>query len=78
MKHFGQTHGTPLTAISFRTSLGYKGDGPAAELILSGNSTNLELDECTTDKIKYLQRKAINNLPKTEITKARFIDTLKN
>lgn len=67
-----------MTAPRCRTTLGYKGDGPAAELILDGQYTNLELDEYTQDLPRHLKRKATTDLPKAEITRESFLGKLKH
>ena len=35
-KHFGQAHGTPFTCEPLNNALGFCGDGPGADAILSG------------------------------------------
>ena len=74
--HFGQAEGTPLTKPPFTADIGYKADGYAADLVLSGQIEYNTIDEATKLLIKHLQSRTTITL-KGAITKEEVLGKLR-
>lgn len=75
-KHFGQSHGTPLTDKDFVAEVKYDGSGTATDLILEGTYDASDLDKVSRLFIKHMTQQTTTELP-SEITKEEFIGKLK-
>lgn len=60
--HFRQAEGTPFTRPPFLADIGYKADGYAAELILSGQIQYHHTSEATSLLIAHLQKRTLNTI----------------
>jgi hypothetical protein len=75
--HFRQAHGTPLTSSSMHAKIGYKADGYAVDLILSGEYVeDDEMTAATSLLIHHLQAKTAEEI-QTTITKEEVLGKLK-
>ena len=75
--HFSQADGTPLTRPPFTADIGYKADGYAAEMILSGQAEYPNTSEATALFIQHLQRRTVHTL-EGSITYDEVLRKLKN
>ena len=76
-KHFGQAEGTPFTQPPLKADVGYKADGVAAELILTGQIDYTCMSEATSLFIKHLQKQTATELEGT-ITEDEILQKLKH
>ncbi|KAG9295939.1 hypothetical protein G9A89_021676, partial [Geosiphon pyriformis] len=74
--HFSQAEGTPFTEPSLRADVGYKANGYAVDLILSGKYHYQGSLQATTLLIKHLQTKTAMRLTGT-ITKEEVLGKLR-
>lgn len=75
-KHFAQAEGTPLTQPPFTADIGYKADGYAADLLLTGNLEYKNVPEATALVIKHLQQRTTTTL-EGSISKADVLGKLR-
>ena len=60
--HFGQAEGTPFTRPPLQVDIGYKAEGYAADLILSGRASYESTSHATSLLIKHLQARTVEVL----------------
>ena len=75
--HFSQAEGTPFTRPPFQVEVGYKADGFAADLILSGQIDYPNASTATSLLIKHLQKRTTTTLEGT-ITAEEVLHKLQN
>ena len=75
--HFGQAHGTPFTVPPISEAIDFGASTVTAELILSGDYSNPDLDAITKLLISLLQARTALNAVSGLLTEAEFLGKLR-